>query len=95
MSNYKADITLNEKDSLQDVLSVEKWLVKLYATVLTEGVSNGFRTVVKENFDQATHAQLDVFMQMCEHDYYRVQAATEEELKVQKDKFEPVKNQLS
>ena len=28
MSNYKADITLNEKDSLQDMLNVEKNLVK-------------------------------------------------------------------
>ena len=28
MSNYKADITLNEKDSLQDMLNLEKSLVK-------------------------------------------------------------------
>ena len=95
MSNYKADMTLNEKDSLQDMLCVEKNLVKAYATSITEGVSNGFRTVIKNNFNSATHDQLDVFMQMTEHDYYRVCAADEEELKTQREKFECVKGQLS
>lgn len=95
MSNYKADMTLNERDSLQDMLSAEKNLVKAYATSITEAVSNGFRTVIKNNFSSATHDQLDVFMQMTEHDYYRVQAASEEELKTQRDKFERVKSQLS
>ncbi len=95
MSNYKADTTLNEKDSLQDMLILEKDLVKIYATAIAEGASNGFRTVIKQNLDQATHAQLDVFMNMCERDYYRVEAAPEEELKAQREKFAPVKSQLS
>ncbi len=95
MDNYKADITLNEKDSLQDMLNLEKNLVKIYATAITEGVSNGFRTVIKDNWLDATHDQLDVFMQMCEHDYYRVEAAGEEQLKEQKEKFTCVKSQLS
>ncbi len=95
MSNYKADTTLNEKDSLQDMLIIEKDLVKIYATAITEGASNGFRTVVKDNFLDATHDQLDVFMNMCEHDYYRVQSATEEQLQEQREKFKCVKSQLS
>ncbi|MBQ9756477.1 MAG: spore coat protein, partial [Clostridia bacterium] len=36
MQNYKADITLNEKDSLQDMLTLEKSVVKLYSTAITE-----------------------------------------------------------
>ncbi len=95
MSNYKADMTLNERDSLQDMLMLEKDLVKVYATAITEGVSNGFRTVVKDNLLDTTHDQLDVFMNMCEHDYYRVQSATEEQLKEQREKFKCVKSQLS
>ncbi len=95
MSNYKADTTLNEKDSLQDMLIIEKDLVKIYATAITEGASNGFRTVIKDNFLDATHDQLDVFMNMCEHDYYRVESATEDQLKAQREKFECVKSQLS
>jgi hypothetical protein len=49
MSNYKAEVTLNEKDSLLDLLSVEKSLVKLYALCITEGCSQGFRSVVKRH----------------------------------------------
>ncbi len=95
MSNYKADTTLNEKDSLQDMLNLEKNLVKAYAFGLTEGASNGFRTVIKDNFLDATHDQLDVFLQMTEHGYYKVTSASQEELKAQRENFERVKSQLS
>ena len=44
--DYKADITLNEKDSLQDMLNLEKSLVKIYSTAMTEGASKGFRTLM-------------------------------------------------
>ena len=70
MSNYKADITLNEKDSLQDMLNLEKSLVKIYSTAITEGCSKGFRTLVKEHWNEATEDQLKVFLQMTEHGYY-------------------------
>ena len=95
MSNYKAETTLNEKDSLQDMLTLEKGLVKLYSTALTEGVSNGFRTVVKDHWNGAVSDQLDVFFQMTEHGYYRVESAPEDALEEQKEKFKPILNQLS
>ncbi len=95
MSNYKADMTLNEKDSLQDMLNLEKNLVKVYATAITEGASNGFRALIKENLLNATHDQLDVFLQMTDHDYYRVQSASDEQLQEQREKFKCVKSQLS
>ena len=37
--DYMKDVTLNEKDSLQDMLNLEKNLVKVYSTVMTEGVT--------------------------------------------------------
>ena len=95
MSNYKAETTLNERDSLQDMLTLEKGLVKLYSTALTEGVSNGFRTVVKDHWNGAVSDQLDVFFQMTEHGYYRVESAPEDALEEQKEKFKPILNQLS
>ena len=95
MSNYKAETTLNERDSLQDMLTLEKGLVKLYSTALTEGVSNGFRTVVKDHWNGAVSDQLDVFFQMTEHGYYRVESASEDALEEQKEKFKPILNQLS
>ena len=95
MDNYKADITLNEKDSLQDMLTLEKNMVKLYSTAITEGASNGFRTVVKDHLNGTVSDQLDVFLQMTEHGYYRVESAPEEALEEQKEKFKPILSQLS
>ncbi len=95
MDNYKADITLNEKDSLQDMLNLEKSLVKIYSTAMTEGVSNGFRTLIREHWNEATDDQIKVFFEMTEHGYYQVESAPEETLCQQKEKFEKVKTQLA
>ena len=95
MSNYKQDITLNEKDSLVDMLILEKQIVKLYALCLTEGCSLGFRKVVESNFKDAVTTQFDVFTQMTAHDYYRVHSATEEQTQTVRDSFLKVKNQIS
>ena len=95
MDNYKADITLNEKDSLQDALNIEKALVKIYATAITEGVSKGFRTLVKDNLSGVIDDQIEVFFMMTEHGYYQVESAMESELDEQKKKFNKVKNQLA
>ncbi len=75
MEKYKAQTTLNEKDSLQDLLSSQKELVKLYCFAITEGCSNGFRKVVKNLFDRCVEAQFKTFLLMTEHDYYRVVSA--------------------
>lgn len=95
MDNYKADITLNEKDSLQDMLNLEKSLVKIYSTAMTEGVSSGFRTLIREYWNEVTDDQIKVFFQMTEHGYYKVESAPEQILSEQKGKFAPVKSQLS
>ena len=80
MSNFIADNSLNEKDSLQDMLNVEKQIVKMYTTAITEGVSKGFRTKIKENLMDSISDQMDVFLQMTEHGYYQVQSAPKEML---------------
>ena len=94
MDNYKAQTTLNEKDSLQDMLTLEKSLVKMYSTAITEGVSNGFRTLIKENWNGAVSDQIEVFFQMTDHGYYKVESAPEESLVEQREKFCEIKNQL-
>ena len=93
--DYKAEITLNEKDSLQDMLNLEKSLVKIYSTAMTEGCSDGFRTLVREHWNNATDDQMQVFLQMTEHGYYKVESAPEQTLLEQKEKFCKVKPQLS
>ena len=95
MADYKSEVTLNEKDCLQDMLNVEKAMVKLYSTALTEGCSKGFRTLVKENFTKTVEDQFEVFSMMTEHGYYQVQSAQKEQLNEQKTKFKSVKSQLN
>lgn len=95
MSSYKADITLNEKDSLQDMLNIEKSMVKIYSTAMTEGCSKGFRSLVKTHWNEIIEDQMQVFLQMTELGYYQVQSAEETILSEHKNKFMKVKNQLS
>ncbi len=93
--DYKAEVTLNEKDSLQDMLTLEKTLVKTYATAMTEGCSKGFRTIVEDHLTQTANDQMKVFLMMTEHDYYRVESAPQETLSQKKQTFSKIKSQLS
>ncbi|MBQ9514068.1 MAG: spore coat protein [Clostridia bacterium] len=95
MEGYKRDVTLNEKDSLQDLLNTEKTLVKIYGTALTEGASDGFRKMCKTHFDDTAEDQLQVFLQMTNHGYYKVESAPQKDLEQEKTKFCKVKSQLS
>lgn len=94
MNEYKADITLNEKDALNDLLILEKTLVKVYATALTESVSKGFRTIVQEHLLSTSKIQETVFFLMTERDYVRVVSAKEEALDKIKKEFEKVKKEI-
>ena len=93
--DYMKDITLNEKDSLQDMLNLEKNLVKVYSTVMTEGVSNGFRTTVKNHWNEAVEDQAEVYFMMTDRGYAETQSAPETTLSEERNKFAKVKSQLS
>lgn len=95
MSNYKADTTLNERDSLIDMLNVEKELVKMYSTCITEGVSKGFRTTVKSCLEGQIDSQFNVFSLLTELDYASVTSADEQTIQTEKEKFCEIKNQLN
>ena len=95
MSNLIQDLTLNEKDSIQDMLNLEKTMVKLYATAYTEGVSDNFRKMVKCHLDQTASDQMSVFLQMTDRGYYQVESVPQSELSKEKEKFCAIKDQLS
>ena len=95
MKNYKAEVTLNERDSLIDMLTTEKMLVKLYATALTEGVSKGFRKSVEKYIDKVAYTQAQVFFMLTERNYERVHTADSVQTQELKEKFSEVKHQLS
>ncbi|MBQ6921789.1 MAG: spore coat protein [Clostridia bacterium] len=92
--DYKSDVTLNEKDSLQDMLNLEKNMVKVYSTIMTEGVSKGFRTTVKNHWNETVEDQAEVYFMMTDKGYTEVQSAPETALSKEKNKFMKVKSQL-
>ena len=88
MREYKEEITLNEEDSLLDLLTIEKALLKTYAFAISEGVSKGFRETILDNLSEEISDQFSTFALLTELDYYRVNAEGGEELLKIKEKFE-------
>lgn len=87
MNGYKAEITLNEKDSLTDLLLIEKELVKLYAGAVTEGASRGYRTLVRNHFDSAAADQFAVFDTMSKQGLYETKPADKAVMDQKKQTF--------
>ena len=95
MKGYKAEITLNEKDSLTDLLIMEKELVKLYAGAVTEGASRGYRSVVKNNMETAVQDQFSVFSTMSKQGLYETKPADKGVMDQKKQTFSEELSQLS
>lgn len=95
MADYKNEVTLNEKDSIQDMLNAEKALAKIYTTAITEGVSKCFRTTIIQNLNEQIDDQFKAFSLMTEHGYYTVESAPLDEIKQTKEKFKKVQGSLS
>ena len=94
MADYKAGTTLNERDTLFDMLITEKTLVKLYAFATTEAVSKGFRNALKTLYSQSVSDQFNIFMNITETDYARVCSADESEVKSVREKFNKIQKEL-
>lgn len=91
----KRQTQLNEKDSLQDMLNLEKEIVKMYSVALTEGNEAKFRSTVKSHLVDSANDQFTIFTQMAENDYYQVKPADKAVIDEQKANFKQVLNQLS
>ena len=76
--NYKAETTLNERDSLTDLFLAERLLLKLYADYLSLGCSKGFLTLAKNQMLTIEKDRLSVFMLMTERDLIGVNSCDEE-----------------
>lgn len=94
MREYREQITLNEQDSLLDILNVEKDLTKLYATLITEGVSKGFRNTIISNLSTSIDDQFMAFTLLTEQGYLRVESQDEQTKNQLKEQFCNVLNSL-
>ncbi len=95
MENYKSKITLNEKDSLTDILMAEKELVKMYAQAMTEGAGKPFRSAVKSNMDGAIGDQFAVFTAMNKNGLYETTPADKAEIDKSKETYSQMLTQLN
>lgn len=77
----KALTTLNEKDSLTDVLIYEKLILSEYALAVAESDKKEVRKILVKNFALAAETQFDVFKMMNERGYYIPEVAKGEEIK--------------
>ena len=91
----KSEYSLNEKDSLQDLLNLEKTMVKVYSTALSEGASKEFIKMMKDNILAVSSDQQKVFSLMTENGYVEVPSAEQTMIKETKNKFNKIKSQLS
>lgn len=95
MKLSKKDVTLSEKDALQDLLDQEKLLMNYYSIALTEGSCKPFRKEILKNYTSHAETQFEVFEQMLSRGYYEVQPAAKMMIDSNAEKFSKVKKQIS
>lgn len=86
---------LQEKDILQDLLVLDKDIMKAYADYLIESTCPKERTLLEKNFKTTAQEQYKLFDTMNEKGYYPVKNAAPEDVKTAKQQMTQVKDQLS
>ena len=93
--DYKAEITLNEKDSLFDLRIAEQNLVKAYAEALTECSHRVFFAEIKSGLISAAEDCLHTFNLLKERKYIADDLGDEEKKACVKKRFAAASHELS
>ncbi len=83
----KMDVTLSEKDALQDMLDAEKLLMSYYNIALTEGSSKPFRKEIMKHYTAHADTQFSVYETMLVRGYYETKPAEKQIVDQSTDKF--------
>ncbi len=94
MKLTKSDVTLNEKDALQDMLESEKQLMTLYTTALFEGSTKSIRKNFSSNLLGVAENQYTLFTQMSTRGYYQPQPANKNLIDTANQTYKKQKSQL-
>ena len=94
MKLTKSDCTLNEKDSLRDMLESEKQLMSLYTTALFEGSTKSVRKNFSTNLLGVAENQYLIFTQMNTRGYYEPKPADETFINESKETYKKQKKCL-
>ena len=94
MKLTKMDCTLNEKDTLMDMLDAEKHLMVLYTTALFEGSTKAVRKNFSENLLGVAENQYCIFNQMQSRGYCEPQPANKNMIDTTNDTYKKQKKSL-
>ena len=94
MKLTKSDTTLNERDTLQDMLDSEKQLMALYTTALFEGSTKAVRKNFSTNLLGVAENQFLVFTQMNTRGYYEPKPANKTLIDEATNTYKKQKNSL-
>lgn len=94
MKLTKSDVTLNEKDALQDMLESEKQLMTIYTTALFEGSTKSMRKNFSTNLLGVAENQYTLFTQMSTRGYYQPMPANKNMIDTANQNYKKQKNQL-
>lgn len=94
MKQSKKDVTLNEKDALQDMLDLEKLLMNYYNVALTEGSCKPFRKEILKHYTEHAETQFTIFEQMLARGYYDVQPAESKMIEETSETYKKVLKQI-
>ncbi|MBO4989468.1 MAG: spore coat protein [Clostridia bacterium] len=84
--------TLNERDSLFDMLSTEKRLMSLYTYAIAEGTEKAYRKELFSCLQSVAEEQLNLFEQLDSRNYYEVEEAGRSELEQKRESLSKLKN---
>lgn len=94
MKLTKSDVTLNERDALQDMLDSEKQLMEMYTTALFEGSTKSIRKNFSVNLLGVADNQYSLYAQMNTRGYYEPKPANKALIDEAKSTFKKQKNSL-
>ncbi len=83
----KMESSLNEKDSLTDMLNTEKMLLDSYSLAIKEGSTKSLRSQFLSCFTKAQENQFTVFSEMKEKGYYKPMPAEKQMLDQKSEDF--------
>ncbi|MDE7453007.1 MAG: spore coat protein [Clostridia bacterium] len=94
MKLTKMDCTLNEKDTLLDMLDAEKHLMTLYTTALFEGSTKSVRKSISANLMGVAENQYNLYTQLSSRGYVTPAPAKKDMIDQATDSYKKQKKTL-
>ena len=91
----KKESSLNEKDSLTDMLNTEKMLLDSYALAIKEGSSKSLRSQFMSHFTKAQEDQFTIFSEMKDKGYYRLMPAEKQMIDQKSEDFIKMRKEMT